>query len=57
MDNEMFLELVHNMLPYQDEIMEFPTTDDNLSSMDDDDGMYYTYKLKICAFNIMQSWP
>ena len=37
MDDEMFLELVHNMLPYQDEIMEVPTTDDNLSSMDEED--------------------
>ncbi|XP_066915618.1 histone-lysine N-methyltransferase EZH2-like [Clytia hemisphaerica] len=36
MDDEMFLELLQNMLPYQDEIMDVPTTDDN-TSMDEDD--------------------
>ena len=39
MDDEMFLELVQNMLPYQDEIMDVPTTDDN-TSMDEDDGLF-----------------
>ena len=39
MDDEMFLELVRNMLPYQDEIMlDVPTTDDNISSMDEEEG-------------------
>ena len=39
MDNEMFLELVYNMIPYQDEIMDVPTTDDN-TSMDEDEGFF-----------------
>ena len=37
MDDDMFLELIYNMLPYQDEIMDEPTTDDN-TSVDEEEG-------------------
>jgi len=53
MDNEMFLELVYNMIPYQDEIMDVPT-DDN-ASMDEDEGFLFNFlSLSLFFFCVSQ---